>query len=154
MAKKHYEDCELGQQVCSPARTITETDIVQFAYLAGDWMPMHTDEEYARQSAFGQRVAHGMLILVVTTALLTRGGSRGTFPEQTLALYGLDKVRFIGPTKIGDTVRAESEVTKVQELDAERGLLTFLVAVKNQRDEEVLRFSIRILAARRAAEPT
>jgi acyl dehydratase len=151
MSRKYYEDCELGEQVASPGRTITETDIVQFAYMTGDWMPMHTDEEYARESAFGERIAHGMLILVAGSALLLRGGSKGVLPEATLALYSVDKVRFIGPTRIGDTIHTEGEVTKLQELDAERGLVTLLGTVKNQREEDVMRFTVRAVVARAPA---
>jgi acyl dehydratase len=152
MARKYFEDCAIGEEVTSPGRTITETDIVQFAYMTGDWMPMHTDEVYAQESAFGERIAHGMLILVAGSALLLRGGSQGVLPEATLALYSVDKVRFIGPTRIGDTIHTRGEVTKMQELDAERGLVTLLGSIENQRGEEVMRFTVRAVVARAPAE--
>ena len=63
MEKLYFEDYTLGERFVSPARTITEADIINFASLTGDWHPLHTDVEYAKSTPFGERIAHGMLTL-------------------------------------------------------------------------------------------
>lgn len=91
----YFEDYEIGSKFVTSARTVTETDIVNFAGLSGDWFPLHTDEEYARKTVFKGRVAHGMLTLSIASGLLVRSGL--VFPESLIAFYGMDKVRFTAP---------------------------------------------------------
>jgi acyl dehydratase len=146
MHKTHYEDCQVGQRARTPGRTITETDVVQFAGLTGDWTRIHTDEEYARATPYGGRVAHGMLVLSVGSALLLRAG---LLPEQTLALYGIEKVRLLAPTRLGDTIHTEGEVTALRELDAQRGLVTVSGSVLNQSGATLSTFTMRAVVARR-----
>jgi acyl dehydratase len=148
MPKLHYEDCRVGDEAVTPGRTITETDVVQFAGMTGDWTRIHTDEEYARATPYGGRVAHGMLVLSVGSALLLRAG---LLPEETLALYGIEKVRFLNPTRLGDTIHTEGEVTALRELDATRGLVTVSGRVLNQRGETLSTFAMRAVVARAAA---
>jgi len=146
MSKIHYEDCQVGDQALTPGRTITETDVVQFAGLTGDWTRIHTDEEFARATPYGGRVAHGMLVLSVGSALLLRAG---LLPEATLALYGVEKVRFLLPTRLGDTIRTEGEVTAMRALDAERGLMTVAGRVVSQEGRALATFTMRAVVGRR-----
>ena len=148
MPKLYYEDCRVGDGAVTPGRTITETDVVQFAGMTGDWTRIHTDEEYARATPYGGRVAHGMLVLSVGSALLLRAG---LLPEETLALYGVEKVRFLNPTRLGDTIHTEGEVTALRELDSARGLVTVSGRVLNQRGETLSTFAMRAVVARAAA---
>ena len=149
MSRKYLEDCSVGETVVTPGRTITEADIVAFASFTGDWNPLHTNAEFARRTRFGERIAHGMLVLSVGTGPLMRMGDPGMLPESTVALYELEKVRFRAPTKIGDTIHAEGVVADTTEIDEARGLLTIKGAVKNQRGEAVVTFTVKALAGRR-----
>ena len=101
-----------------------------FAGLSGDWNPMHTDAEYARQAMFGERVAHGLLGLSIASGLAMQTG----FLNHTVeAFTGLDW-KFRAPIKIGDTIFVEAEV-KEKKLapGGAAGFVEFNVAVKNQR---------------------
>jgi len=149
MEKAYFEDCQVGDRIVSPGRTVTETDIVMFAALTGDWNPLHTNVEYAKDTAFGERIAHGLLVLAISSGLMFRPGEALLFPRSSLALAGLEKVRFVAPTKIGDTIHLEGEVVGLTELDRHRGLITASVRVKNHRGKDVLTFVIKVLAGRR-----
>ncbi len=89
---KYYEDFEVGYVDTTRARTITEADIVNFAAFSGDWYPLHTDVEYAKKGPFGERIAHGMLVLSVAVGLMP------LYEMAIVAFYGMDKVRFTAPT--------------------------------------------------------
>jgi 3-hydroxybutyryl-CoA dehydratase len=149
MGREYFEDCAVGEKSLSPGRTITETDIVFFAAFTGDWLSIHTDAEYAKKSVFGERIAHGMLVLTVGSALLLRQGDHALLPEATIALYGIERVRFIAPTKIGDTLRTESEIIRMTELDRMRGLVVIRGEIKNQREEVVATFRLKGVVGRR-----
>jgi 3-hydroxybutyryl-CoA dehydratase len=149
MERLYFEDCRVGDRASAPSRTITETDIVQFASLSGDWHPLHTDAEYAKESIFGERIAHGMLVLAIGTGLLFRSSDNITLPRFSIVAAGVDKVRFVAPTKIGDTVSLESEVTQMQRMGTDRGLITVRHRMVNQRREVVLTFSTKTLVKRR-----
>jgi 3-hydroxybutyryl-CoA dehydratase len=154
VAKDFFEDCVVGDKALSPGRTITETDIVFFAAFTGDWLPIHTNVEYAKQTMFGERIAHGMLVLTVGSALLLRLGEASLLPKATIALYEVERVRFVAPAKIGDTIHTIGEIARVTPLDATRGLLSVKGEIKNQRDELLVTFTIKGLVGRRpAAEP-
>jgi 3-hydroxybutyryl-CoA dehydratase len=152
MERLYFEDCRVGERAVAPARTITETDIVQFAALTGDWHPLHTDATYAKQSIFGERIAHGMLILAIGSGLLFRSGDNIALPKFAIAAAGVDKVRFVAPTKIGDTVSLQSEVTQMQEMGLDRGLIIARHRMVNHRGEVVLTFTTKMLARRRPGQ--
>lgn len=130
----YFEEFEVGQEVTSPGRTITETDIVLFAGLSGDYNPLHTDAEFARGSLFGQRVAHGLLGLAIASGL----ASRLQLIEGTAqAFTGLDW-KFKGPIYIGDTVSVRARVTQKKALSALGGGMVVLdVELINQKGEVV-----------------
>jgi acyl dehydratase len=154
MGKEFFEDCHVGDKALSPGRTLTETDIVLFAAFTGDWLPMHTDAEYAKKTPFGERIAHGFLVLAVGSSLLLRLGELSPIPKAFIALYQIEKVRFLAPAKIGDTIHTECEVVKMTELDQTRGLISIRGAIRNQRDELLVTFTLRALAGRRTLGTT
>lgn len=130
---KYFGDFHVGDLIVTRGRTITETDIVNFAYLTGDWHPLHTNAEYAKGTVFGERIAHGMLTLSLGTGLWANLLADWAF----IAFYGSDGIRFMKPVKIGDTLHVEFEVVKKQEKDQGRGLVHFRQSIKNQRGELV-----------------
>ena len=147
--KIFMENYRVGERFVSPARTITETDIVMFAGMTGDWNPMHTDAEFAKKSFFGERIAHGMLVLSIGTALLFRMGPNVVLPRSFIAFYGMDSVRFVGAVKIGDTIHCEAEVVELKEKNQTLGIIVAKNSIKNQRNEDVVVFSTSALVGRR-----
>jgi 3-hydroxybutyryl-CoA dehydratase len=146
----YFEDFRVSDRVVSPARTITEADIVLFAALTGDWQPVHTNLEYAKHTGYGERIAHGLLILAVSGGLMFEAGIHAV-PRSTITLYGLEKARFVAPTKVGDTIHVEAEVVRVGVIDDQRGLITFNHRIINQRGEEVLTYTNKLIVSRRPA---
>ncbi len=140
---KYFEDFTAGEIAVTRARTITETDIVNFASLTGDWYPLHTDIEYAKKGPFGERIAHGLLILSIANGLMP------LYDMAIVAFYGMDKVRFTAPTKIGDTIHVELEVVEKQDKGDIGGVITLKEYVKNQRGENVALSTKKVLIAKR-----
>src|SRR6201988_4366296 len=132
---KHFEDFEIGEESVTAGRTITETDIVNFAGITGDWNEIHTNKELAARGPFGQRIAHGALIFSIATGLSVRTGQTS---DTVIAFYGLDRLRFVKPTLIGDTVHVRQKVEGKAERNERSGIITMLNEVINQRDEVVI----------------
>jgi len=147
--KLYFDDYAIGETFVSPARTITEADIVTFASLTGDWHPLHTNAEYAKSTPFGERIAHGMLTLAIGAALMFRLGEHVHLPKSFIAFYGMDSVRFYNPVKIGDTIHCTVEVTALDVKDETRGVIAAIYKIQNQKDEDVVIFTARALAGRR-----
>lgn len=137
-----FDRLQPGTRWVSRGRTITETDIIQFAGLTGDWFPLHTDREYAAQTAYGARIAHGLLVLSVAAGLVPLP------PESIVALYGMDRVRFTRPVFIGDTIHVEVRVARKDARGPDRGLLTIVLDVRNQRGETVAMTHSKLLVRR------
>lgn len=137
-----FEEFELGYTIVSPARTITEHDVCAFAGLSGDYNPLHTDAVFARETPFGERIAHGMLGLSVATGLTSR---LGFIDGTAIAFLGLDW-KFRKPILLGDTIHV---VVNVTDKHAQRamggGIVTFDVRLVNQRDEVVQKGHWKIL---------
>jgi 3-hydroxybutyryl-CoA dehydratase len=133
----YFEEFEVGQRVISPGRTVTEADIAAFAGLSGDFNSIHTDAVYAQGSAFGQRVAHGLLGLAIASGLAVRTGiMEGT----VIAFREIDEWKFSRPIHIGDTIHVELEVEEVKPMPRlGGGSLLLRVDVKNQADESTMR---------------
>jgi 3-hydroxybutyryl-CoA dehydratase len=142
----YYEDFAPGTVYESRGRTVTETDIVNFAGLSGDFIELHTNEEFARKSPFGRRIAHGALVFSISTGLMTQ---MNLVNDTVLAFYGMDKLRFTGPVFAGDTVHVVKRVTELKEKDAERGVVTFETQVLNQKNEPVIVYTDKLLVKRR-----
>ncbi len=127
-----FEEFQPGDSVESATRTITETDVVNFAALSGDWNLIHTDAEYSKNHMFGQRVAHGLLVLSIASGLAVRlGFLEGT----TLAFRSVDW-KMQRPVVIGDTIRVRLTVEETKAMPRlGGGLINFKVEVVNQKDE-------------------
>lgn len=108
----YFEDLEIGQEFTSPARTITESDIMQFAGLSGDYNPLHTDDVFAAGTPFGRRIAHGLLGLSIASGLIAR---TGIFDRTAIAMLGVDGWKFTAPIFIGDTVHVKIKITGKRE---------------------------------------
>jgi len=133
--ERYYEDVQVGEEHESPARTITEADIVNFAALSGDWSPVHCDEEYCRKTPYKTRIAHGLLGLAIAEGLKFR------LPEFTDVRYMASlywNYKFTGPILMGDTVRVRVRVQSKRETKKpDRGIVVEYVTMVNQRDEVV-----------------
>jgi acyl dehydratase len=146
----YFEEFEVGMCIVSAGRTITESDIVLFAGLSGDFNQIHTDAEYSRTSLAGQRVAHGLLCLSIASGLAVRTG----FMEGTVQLFReVAEWKFIKPVFIGDTIHVIVKVLETKDLRRlGSGLVTLEVDVHNQQDESVMKGIWRILVAPRPVE--
>ncbi len=151
MDKTYMEDFTVGEKTITPGRTVTEADIVMFSALTGDWHPLHTNVEYAKKTPFGERIAHGMLVLVLGGALAFRMGQYEFTPKTFIAFYGMDSVRFTNPTKIGDTLHLEIETLELTPKDDKRGLVTSKSSIKNQRGEDCCVFVSKFMCGRKPA---
>lgn len=146
----YFDDLEIGDRFVSPrGRTVTETDLVVFSGLSGDHHPLHTDEQFAAEGPFGKRVAHGALTLSLATGL--EFSLIGAGESRIVAFYGMDRLRFIRPVFIGDTIYVQGEIIALEEKDETRGVVTFHQEIKNQRGETVAVLDKRTLNRRRAA---
>lgn len=145
---KYYEDFVIGESWVTPARTITETDVVNFTAFTGDNNPIHTDAEFAKTSIYGERLLHGPAGYAIATGLECRLGIKdGT----AIAFLGMEW-SMKGPIKIGDTIHVEEKVTGIRETkNPERGIVTFHVALVNQRGETVQDGEWKVMMYRRAA---
>jgi acyl dehydratase len=124
----YFDDVEVGQQWESLGRTITESDIVNFAGLSGDFNPIHVDHEYARQTPFRRPIAHGLLVFSVASGLTLYCP-----PMRTLAFLEIRNWQLKEPTFIGDTIRARGKVVNKEERGrGRRGLITWHRAIVNQ----------------------
>lgn len=130
-----YEEFEIGESRRSTGRTITEADIVMHAGQTGDFFPHHMDAEWAATQPIGQRIAHGTLILSIAVGLTARD-----INPQAMS-YGYDRIRFIKPVFIGDTITVTTEIAEKSDhsTQPERfGYVHELVTVTNQRGETPL----------------
>lgn len=143
----YFEDYVVDAVTTSRGRTITEADIVNFAGLSGDFVELHTNEEYARRGPFGRRIAHGALIFSVSTGLTVQMTQE---PEAIVAFYGLDKLRFVAPVFIGDTVHVTKRVVSKQAKEGARGVITFETTVLNQDQKPVVVYTDRLMVKSRA----
>lgn len=126
---RHFEDFEVGDVLVSAGRTITETDIVNFAGLSGDFTQLHTNAEFARQDLFGQRVAHGLLGLAVASGLMAQLG----FVDGTVLAFRELNWKFSAPIYIGDTIHAQVTVAERKSVPRLKGgVINFDVQVINQ----------------------
>ena len=149
--RKHFEELAVGDALLTHRRTVGEADIVAFGGISGDYFYMHFDEVAARESPFGQRIAHGYFVLSAAAGLFVSPA-----PGPVLANYGLDTLRFVKPVAIGDTIRAR--LTCKRKIDRQKkdangvgqGVVAWDVEVSNQRDELVASYDILTLVAKKA----
>jgi acyl dehydratase len=142
---EYFEDYAIGAQRLTSGRTITETDVVIHAGHTGDFFPHHVDAEFARQTPFGQRIAHGTMIFAIGIGLSASRINPVAFT------YGFDKLRFIKPVFIGDTLRTRVTVKHKQD-DPKRpdaGRVVEACEILNQREEVVMYCEHILLVAKR-----
>ena len=139
----YFEDFEVGQRFFSVGRTITEGDIVAFAGLSGDYNQIHTDAQFASNTPYGQRIAHGLLVTSIASGLIAQSGLiEGT----VLAFREINNWKFATPTYIGDTVHVETEITGIKALRRlGGGSVEIALSVRNQNSEVVMKGSWTVL---------
>jgi len=148
--RRYFEDLEIGHSLLTHRRTVSEADIVNFGGVSGDYFYMHFDEIAAKDTQFGQRIAHGYFVLSAAAGLFVWHA-----PGPVLANYGLDTLRFVKPVAIGDTIQAR--LTAKRKIDRNRrdakgvgqGVVAWDVEVKNQHGELVASYDILTLVAKR-----
>jgi acyl dehydratase len=126
------EEFTPGRRYVTASRTITETDVVMFAAMSGDYNPLHTSETWARdEGPFGRRVAHGLLCLGIGHALMAR---LGILDGTAVAFLGIEGWRFLAPVFFGDTLHVEFEVESARPSRSQpgRGIVTFACRYRNQ----------------------
>ena len=131
--KKHFEEFELNSIRNTKGRTVTEADIIIHAGQSGDFFPHHMDEEWCKTQSFGKRIAHGTLIFTIAIGLTA------DLVNEVSMTYGYERLRFIKPVFIGDTLHVKVTITEKKEHKKPGyGLITELVECFNQRDELVM----------------
>jgi 3-hydroxybutyryl-CoA dehydratase len=143
----YFEDYVVDSITTSRGRTITESDIVNFAGLSGDFVELHVNEEYAKRGPFGRRIAHGALIFSISTGLLVQMPGDN---EAIVAFYGVDKLRFVSPVFIGDTIHITRRVVEKQIKKDGRGVIASEITVVNQDAKPVLVYIARLMVKTRA----
>ena len=149
--RRHFEDLQIGESLLTHRRTVGEADIVAFGGISGDYFYMHFDEIAAKDSPFGQRIAHGYFVLSAAAGLFVSPA-----PGPVLANYGLDTLRFVKPVAIGDTIRAR--LTAKRKIDRQKkdakgagqGVVAWDVEVTNQHGEVVASYDILTLVQKRS----
>lgn len=142
MFTRYFDQFAIGDKWSSTGRTVTESDIVMFAALSGDWYPLHTNKEWAAATVFKQRIAHGMLLLAVATGLMDFR------PGIVIAFYGMDTVRFVAPVFIDDTISLEMEVVGKTDKNEKSGILATRLTILNQRNETAVSAVFKLLLAK------
>ncbi|HEX7442106.1 MAG TPA: phenylacetic acid degradation bifunctional protein PaaZ [Caldimonas sp.] len=148
--RRHFEELAIGDSLLTHRRTVGEADIVAFGGISGDYFYMHFDAIAAKESAFGQRIAHGYFVLSAAAGLFVSPA-----PGPVLANYGLDMLRFVKPVAIGDTIRAR--ITCKRKIDRNRkdakgvgqGVVAWDVEVTNQDGEVVASYDILTLVVKK-----
>lgn len=146
--RRFYEELEIGETLRTGTRTFSDGDVQRFAELSGDFFYAHMDEQAARESLFGQRVVHGYLVLSAAAGLFVDPA-----PGPVVANYGLERLRFIAPVFIGDTIEVRLTCKDKTPRDGEgQGVVAWDVEVTNQRRETVAVYTILTLVRFREPE--
>ncbi len=149
--EKYFEDYAVGETATTYGRTITEADIVLHAGQTGDFYPHHMDAVFAAGQSFGERIAHGTLVMSVAVGMLAKEVNAVAFS------YGYDRVRFIKPVLIGDTITPTATIATKRSYpkdDAHYGLVDEVVEVHNQRGETVMALTHVYLVQKKLASKT
>ena len=147
--RRAYEDLVVGEEYVTPGRTVTETDVMNFAGVSGDFNVLHTDEEYMKNTRFGRRIAHGLLILAMQSGLGTRSAAG---PTRTLAFLGLKEWNFKGPVYIGDTITLRFKLLSKREVSkGNAGIVEWGRTIVNQHGEVVQEGIAVSMVAKRSA---
>ncbi len=145
----YFEGFQVGKEITSVSRTVTESDIVNFAGVSGDFTQIHTDAEFSRTTPFGQRVAHGLLVMSIASGLAMR---TGVLEGTVLAFREINEWKFSRPVFIGDTVYVVMTVTETKAVARLGGGSVILaLEVRNQRGEIVMKGTWTVLVASKPA---
>jgi acyl dehydratase len=136
---KDFDALSEGERFVTRGRTIGEADITSFATLSGDTHPQHTDAEWAALSRFGERIAHGLLVLSYAAGLMPFD------PERIVALRRVGDAVFKQPVRIGDTIHVEGEVVEKTDIDPGHGLVATRWRVLNQHGKLVARMNVDLV---------
>jgi acyl dehydratase len=137
---KYFDQLAVGDVFAGTrGRTITETDIALFSAVSGDWSPLHNDAAYAAGGPFGTRIAHGLLLISMMTGMAPISG------QAVVALYGFDRVRFVNPVLLGDTITYTSKIAGLQPKGDGRGLADLEFQICNQHQSVCVAGTIKIL---------
>jgi 3-hydroxybutyryl-CoA dehydratase len=148
---KSFEDFSLGDVVITRGRTVDISDISRFAGLTGDHYPLHVDEEHAKSTRFGTRIAHGPLTFSLAVGLV---GMSGFYGNAITALVEIKSLRALKPVIPGDTLKVTASVVELApNTNPKYGTVHVNYSVRNQREEEVMEF-LQIMLARRRATGT
>jgi len=140
-----FEEFSVGQHIISTARTVTESDVVTFAGLSGDFNQLHTDAEFSKNTPFGKRVAHGLLGIAIASGLAMR---TGVLEGTVLAFREINEWKFSKPIYIGDTVHVELVVKETKALPRLGGGSVIIeLSVKNQHEEVTMKGLWTVLVA-------
>lgn len=134
-----FDRLSVGQRFRSGERTVAEADVIGFCALTGDWHPQHCDPRWAAASPFGERIAHGMLVLSLAVGLVPLD------PERVLALRRVGNVIFKRPVRLGEVISVAGELTALRSIDERTGLVDFTWAIRNQDDALVARANVQVL---------
>jgi 3-hydroxybutyryl-CoA dehydratase len=144
-----FEEFEVGQKIVTAARTVTESDVVTFAGVSGDYTQIHTDSEFVRNTPFGQRVAHGLLILSIVSGLAAR---TGVLEGTVLAFREINNWKFSSPIFFGDTIHAELKILETKAIPRlGGGSIIIEITVKNQKNESTMKGTWTVLMANKPA---
>lgn len=143
----YFEEFQIGKKILTVTRTITETDIVNFAGISGDYGQIHTSVSYSKSTPYGRRIAHGLLTMAIASGLAVQTG----FMEGTVINFReINDWKFVKPVFIGDTIRVELEISDTKALPRiNGGAVDIHLEVKNQNDETVSRGMWKVLVASR-----
>ena len=147
MPGKFFDDWIVGEEFVTPSRTMTETDIVWFAAMSGDYNELHTSEAFGQKTQFGRRIGHGLLGLAVSHGLLFR---LGLLDGTAIAFLGVEEWKFEGPFFIGDTIRVKGKVAdkKASQSKSDRGVIKLFLQVI-QEDGKVIQSGLQTIMVRR-----
>jgi acyl dehydratase len=148
MIDQPFAELAIGQKKTSRGRTMTEADVVNFCMLTGNWLELHSNVEFARHTLYGQRLVQGSMVFSIVNAMIPFS------PEVVEAFYGADRLRFIKPTFIGDTLHATAEIIRLKEHGPNHGVATSMLNGVNQRGETVMACEFSLLVRKLRLTPS
>jgi acyl dehydratase len=148
----YFDEFKVGDEFVTPTRTITETDVVMFAAMTGDYNELHTSAEYMKDTQFGQRLVHGLLGLSVSHGLLFR---LGLLEGTAIAFLGIESWQFQAPLFFGDTIQIRVKVaeTRASQSKPDRGIVKLYLEIVKQ-DGTVTQSGYKSIMVKRRIERT
>lgn len=149
MRGKFFDEWVVDEEYITPSRTMTETDVVMFAAMSGDYNELHTSEEFMKSSQFGKRLVHGLLGLAVSHGLLFR---TGLLEGTAIAFLGVESWKFQAPIFFGDTIRIKVKVAEKRpsKTKPDRGVVKLFLEVIKQ-DDTVVQSGFKTIMIKRSS---